>query len=64
MDFCEKMVIKKQSEKSKKKKKKKKHWRQKNTENQSIASYLIEAEWNKYKKDDNGSTVFFVHMKL
>ena len=63
MDFCEKIVIKKQSEKSKKKKKKQ-HWRQKNTENQSIASYLIEAEWKKYKKDDHGSTVFFVHMKL
>ena len=63
MDFCEKIVIKKQSEKSKKKKKQQ-HWRQKNTENQSIASYLIEAEWKKYKKDDHGSTVFFVHMKL
>ena len=63
MDFCEKIVIKKQSEKSKKKKKKQ-NWRQKNTENQSIASYLIDAEWKKYKKDDHGSTVFFVHMKL
>ena len=63
MDFCEKIVIKKQSEKSKKKKKQQ-HWRQKNTENQSIASYLIDAEWKKYKKDDHGSTVFFVHMKL